>query len=375
MNEPPQVVVAAVGDPESPATWSGTTVGVLAGLRELGVPALGLDLTLPRGVEQATLVAGAALSRNRYDAHSAGLTVGLRSLEARRRLRELGADGAIQVGTTFSLPRELPFVTLEDMTLRQAASIHPVFSRMSRAAVEGWERRRARIYEQARMCCVASRWVADSLIDDYGIAPERIAVVGLGANHRFEAMRERSWSPARFLFVGVDWERKGGPLLLRAFARLRERHPDATLDLVGGHPPVEQLGVRPHGMLSRGSARNRELIPDLFARASCFVMPSSIEPFGIVHIEAASAGIPSIASSVGGPRDVLGADGGLLVDPGDEDGLLHAMCRMADPATARRMGQAAQERSHLYTWTKVSERLLRALGLQLPGWGEPAAFL
>lgn len=363
MNDRPKVVVASVGDPESPATWSGTTAGVLAGLRELGATAHGLDLTLARGIEQATLAAGAAPSRNRYDAHSARLTMALRRLKAGRRLRDLGADGAIQVGTTFSLPRELPFVTLEDMTLRQAASIHPVFGRMSRAAVEGWERRRARIYEQARMCCVASRWAADSLIADYGVPPERIAVVGLGANHRFEAVRERAWSPARFLFVGVEWERKGGPLLLRAFARLREHHPDATLDLVGGHPHVEQPGVRPHGMLSRGSARDRELIADLFGQASCFVMPSSVEPFGIVHVEAASAGTPSIATTVGGPSDVVGAGGGLLVDPGDEDGLFHAMCRMAEPETARRMGEAARERSRLYTWTNVAERLLRALGL------------
>ena len=120
-------------------------------------------------------------------------------------------------------------------------------------------------------------------------------------------------------------------------------------------------------MRSQADARDRDLMAELFAHATCLVMPSLVEPFGIVHIEAAAAGIPSIGSSVGGPRDLIAPPaGGLVVDPGDEDGLFEAMRRLSDPATARRMGEAARERACLYTWPKVAERLLRALGLQAP---------
>jgi glycosyltransferase involved in cell wall biosynthesis len=198
--------------------------------------------------------------------------------------------------------------------------------------------------------------------------------VGFGANHRASAP-ERDWRVPRFLFVGIDWERKGGPQVLRAFARLREAHPDAVLDVVGGHPPLDLTGVDCHGVLSQGRDGDRAAIVDLFARATCFVMPSLVEPFGIVYAEAASAGIPSIVSSVGGPRDVIGADGGLVVEPGDEGALVEAMLRLCDPATARRMGAAARERSALYTWPKVAERLLRALGLAAPDERVLAEFL
>jgi glycosyltransferase involved in cell wall biosynthesis len=370
------VAVLSVGDPAAPTTWSGTTAGVLDGLRGLGVTTHAIDLTLPRGIEQAVLVAGAARTINRFDAESSALTMRMRSRLLRTQLKGLRLDGAIQVGSTFVVPPGLAYVTLEDMTLRQSLGVHPVFGRMSAHAIERWERQRAGIYTGARRCAVASHWAAASLLEDYGLSAEHVAVVGLGANHLTAGEApSRSWRPPRFLFVGIDWERKGGPLLLRAFARLHQELPDAALDVVGGHPQIEQAGVRCHGLRSQSDPRDRELIADLFARASCLVMPSQVEPFGIVHIEAASAGIPSIGTSVGGPRDVIGTDGGLVVDPGDEGGLLAAMRRLSDPETAERMGRAARERSRLYTWPHVAERLLRALGLDVLDGRELAGFL
>jgi glycosyltransferase involved in cell wall biosynthesis len=260
------------------------------------------------------------------------------------------------------------------MTVSQGAAVHPVFSRMSAPAIEDWERRRAGIYDRARMCAVASHWAAASLRADYGVPAERVAVVGFGANHR-AVPAERDWTSPRYLFVGIDWQRKGGPLLLRAFSRVHDAHPDATLDVVGGHPALGQPGVNGHGVLLQSQAHGHAQLAALFARATCLVMPSRVEPFGIAYVEAASAGVPSIGTSVGGPRDVIGADGGVVVDPGDEEALVQAMERLADPQTARRMGEAARERSGLYTWTQVAERLLRALGLAAPDGGDLAEFL
>lgn len=371
-----RVAVVAVGDPASPATWSGITAGVLSALEELGVVTSAVDLAMPPALERATLVGGAARTLNRYDAESAALTMALRSRLARHRLRAASVDGVVQVGTTFALPVGLRYVTLEDMTLRQGAAIHPVFARMSTDAIAAWERRRAGIYARAHTCTVASHWTAGSLTADYGVEKERIAVVGLGANHvPAAASQERGWQTPHFLFVGIDWERKGGPRLLRAFARLRGAIPQATLDVVGGHPSISQPGVSGHGMLSLARAQDREAIARLFERATCFVMPSHVEPFGIAHVEAAAVGIPSIGSSVGGAREVIGEDGGVVVDPGDEAALFEAMHRLSDPAAARRMGDAARERARLYTWTRVAERLLRALGLPDPHGRELAEYL
>ncbi len=374
MSGSPRVAVIAPGDPESPGTWSGVTSGILGGLRALGVATWAIDLALPRGVEQALLACAAVPTRNRYDAEGARLTMRVRSALAQRRLRAISADGVIQIGTTFALPPGTSYVTLEDMTLRQAVEGHPVFSRMSARTIARWERRRVEIYARAKVCTAASQWTGESLRADYDIPPARVAVVGFGSNHS-AVPRERDWGTPRFLFVGIDWERKGGPQLLRAFAGLRRVIPAATLDVVGGHPSLSEPGVETHGVLSPSDERDRATLAGLFARATCFVMPSRIEPFGIAYVEAGCVGVPSIASSVGGPRDVIGLDGGIVVGPDDQEGLLAAMMRLADPATAQRMGEVARQRSTFFTWPKVAERLLRALDLRVPDGRELAEYL
>ena len=91
-------------------------------------------------------------------------------------------------------------------------------------------------------------------------------------------------------------------------------------------------------------------------------MPSSCEPFGIAYVEVGRAGVPSIATSVGGAATAVGP-GGVLVDP-DEDALLNAMRGLCDPATARALGERARRHSEFLTWEQVSGRLLRALQLR-----------
>ena len=91
-------------------------------------------------------------------------------------------------------------------------------------------------------------------------------------------------------------------------------------------------------------------------------MPSLHEPAGIVYLEAASAGVPSIGATNGGAATLIGA-GGLVVDPLDADQIYAAMLALADPETARRLGGLAQSHSRLFTWRKVAERLVRALAI------------
>jgi glycosyltransferase involved in cell wall biosynthesis len=366
-----RIVLAATGDPLAAATWSGTPAGIARGLRSLGVAVAGVDATPPRGVREASLAVSAARSRSRVDAWYTPAMHRLRSVVAARRLPE--CDGVLLMGAEFGLPAGVRYVTVSDLTLAQARATHPVFSRLSERVYAGFEARQREVYAGAVACCTASHWTADSLVADHGVPEARVHVVGLGPNHEPPA---KVWSGSeaapRFLFVGREWERKHGPLLLRAFARLREEVPGARLDLVGGHPPVSAPGVTGHGLLRLDRPDEAARVSALFGAATCFVMPSEVEPFGLAYIEAAVAGVPSIATSVGGAGTIVAEGTGLLVPPGDEEALLGAMRTLADPEVARRMGAAARERSRLFDWELVAARLLRALGL--PG-GEGAEYL
>jgi hypothetical protein len=365
-----RVVLAATGDPLAAATWSGTPAGIARGLRALGVAVAGVDATPPRGVRELSLALSAARSRSRVDAWYTPELHRLRSAVAARRLP--AADGVMLMGAEFGLPAGARYVTLSDLTLAQARATHPVFSRLSERVYAGFERRQREVYAGAVACCTASHWTAASLVADHGVAAEKVHVVGLGPNHVPAVKTWGGEAAPRFLFVGREWERKHGPLLLRAFARLRAERPDARLDLVGGHPPVSAPGVTGHGPLRLDRPDKAARVSALFGEATCFVMPSEVEPFGLAYIEAAVAGVPSIATCVGGAGTIVADGTGLLVPPGDEDALLGALRTLADPAVARRMGAAARERSRLFDWKLVAARLLRALGL--PG-GEGAEYL
>ncbi len=221
--------------------------------------------------------------------------------------------------------------------------------------------------------CRASRVIAlthheASRLETLGVDADRIAVIPNGVD-----LAEFGEPPARtdhagvtVLFVGrLDPSQKGLEFLVRALARL-PASADVHLRLVGEdwgglanvRALASQLGVRDRIALI-GSLSRAELLQE-YARSDLFVLPSRFEPFGIVLLEAMAAGLPVIASRVGGIPEVV-ADGetGLLVEPGDVEGLAGAMLRLAmDPALRASLGSRGRERARSYSWDVVVPQVL-----------------
>jgi glycosyltransferase involved in cell wall biosynthesis len=351
--------------------WSGIPAGLARGLAELGVGASLIDAEPPRPIVLASKAWAAVVRGDRANGLLSPEVFKLRESTARIRARGTSAVACVQMGSDFGEPVRLPRVILQDMTVTQAHTLPGPEGRLQRAGA--WIERERECYRNAKGCCVASHWTADSLQRDYGLDASKVHVVGFGRNFDPKPTR-RDWNTPRFLFIGFDWERKNGPMLVRAFARLRERVPAARLDLVGNVPAVDLEGVTRHGRLDRDDPRARLRMEGLLEQATCFVMPSRYEPFGMVYAEAAAAGVPSIGTTVGGAADAIG-DGGVIVDPRDEAALLDAMREMADPDRAAAAGAAALARAGLFTWRAVAERVVRALELPLNVDRPLAAFL
>jgi glycosyltransferase involved in cell wall biosynthesis len=331
----------------TPELWSGVPLGLAQGLQANGAEVVPL-ITLPDLLERAARRLPMWRAR-----------AGLRYAGATHQVRKASQlDAILQIGSSTAVDIELPLVFFLDMTLRQALEVrdewvlsHPVRERQS------WERRQQRLYQRSDRILTMGAWAADSVVRDYGVDSNRVHVVGGGATHTVDAS-SRDWSTPRFLFIGRDYERKNGPAVVRAFATLRSERPDATLDIVGDHPRIDQAGVTGHGRLALGDLAGRAHVERLLRRATCLVVPSVYEPFGIVYTEAAFAGIPSIATTVG--AEFVDSSCGRRVTPGDEAGLLAAMRELSDPALARRLGDNANARSRLFTWPIVGGRVLRA---------------
>ncbi len=373
--------VVARDDPEDPAAFSGVPASIIAAFRAFGCPTVPISVGVPGALGALAWRAAALSSMSPFDVLAARHTpLGLRNvgqlsrpvrfLAAHSVRRQLAAapsvQGLVQLEGELAAPRGLPMVTFHDSTLAQAARsydwphLRGVSERQLRRNI-AWQRR---AYESAVACCATTRWVAESLAADYAIPPEKIHVVGRGPNHQPRPLRDRDWSTPRFLFVGLDWTRKNGQGLLEAFAQVRRQVPEATLDVVGDHPPLAQAGVTGHGLLPLADPQAQARMRHLYETATLFVLPSLHEPLGLSHIEAGAAGIASIGTIRGGAATFI-ADAGRCVDPGDPQALAGAMLELSRAEVARELGARALARAQLFTWRLVVERLLRAL--DLPG--------
>lgn len=202
------------------------------------------------------------------------------------------------------------------------------------------------VFRNAARVIPWTTWVAGSLTRDYGVPPSRINVIPIGVDLDV-------WRPAsqvnddgamRLLFVGGDFERKGGDLLLRAFRELPAGK--ATLDIVTRTPVPAEPGVRVHNDLAPNSP---ELV-ELFRSSEVFVMPTRADAFGIVAVEAAASGLAVVMSHIGGAADiVLDGETGYLIRPGDFTSLAERLAALvADRELRRRLGQAARARAETH---------------------------
>ncbi len=223
-----------------------------------------------------------------------------------------------------------------------------------------WLRRELNLYDNAELIFAASSTTRESLIFDYGITPEKVILTHTGVNVQPPpSVPERSHSALNILFVGRDWERKGGPDLLQAFQRVRGRIPSATLTVVGctpgGHPPP---GVRYVGQVTPQD------LPRYFAAASLFCLPAFHEPAGIAYSDASAWGLPVVATTAGDIGDrVLDGRTGFLVSPGDVDALGDALLRVAlDRSLRRALGRAGREHTLAnFTWSRVAAKIAAAM--------------
>jgi phosphatidylinositol alpha-mannosyltransferase len=202
----------------------------------------------------------------------------------------------------------------------------------------------------------AAAWTARRFYGGrYRIVPNG---VHLGAEQNGAAAE--STAPLRILFIGQAVERKGLPVLLRAFEALREQVP-ATLTLVGASAEeVARMMLDDRDVRALGKVSESRKLAEL-AQAEVLCAPSLHgESFGMVLTEALAAGTAVLASDIPGYRDVVrdGIDG-LLVPPGDALALAEALRSLAlDPAARTRLAAAARLRAERFAWPHVAAEVL-----------------
>jgi glycosyltransferase involved in cell wall biosynthesis len=226
--------------------------------------------------------------------------------------------------------------------------------------------------------------IADSIA--HGCSPGKIyhvpngidlsRILGLDKQKECAAIRAELGIPHDALVVGnvgrLSGE-KGQGFLLTAFGSVRTAAP-AYLLLVGDGDLREHLvaHARSMGILDRVIlAGYREDIPRLLCAMDIFAFPSLSEGFGVALLEAMAAGLPIVGSSIPALAEAIGGDGcGVLVPPRDSVALAAALQGFVEDAPRRRRsGEAARERSKLFTVERMLDGMLgvynRVLGRKL----------
>lgn len=246
---------------------------------------------------------------------------------AETKLRTLEPDCIVAPRTypITMLRTEIPTASWGDATFQALLDLYPGYMRISKGSIRQGHYIERRAIERASFLAYASGWAAKSAIDHYGADPAKVAVIPFGANcreviHTREAAEE-SWDakpscPFRMLFLGADWERKGGPLAVATLRELRRRGLDVELWVAGSDPFAGDLpeGVRCFGRLDKADAAQLAQFEKCFLQCHVFFMPTTAEAFGLVFAEAAAFALASISKRIGGvPNAVADGRSGILL--------------------------------------------------------------
>lgn len=362
----------------------------MGGVRGSGQPCKGRLLTSKSFVlvvpgRLDTLTGGYGYDRRIIAGLSArGWTVAVRELhdsfpfpttEARAEARSVLAS--IEDGATVVVDG-LAFGVMADEAEQEAARLrlvalvhHPLaaeagLSADDASALEGSERR---ALATVRRVIVTSRGTATALAR-YGVGPDRVAVVEPGTD-RAPLASGSAGGPLHLLCVASLTPRKGHDVLFHALASIPCRNWRLTcVGSIDRHAVmaaqlrtlVRTLGLEDHIEFA-GEADGTRL-PAHYASADVFVLPTLYEGYGMVVAEALAHGLPVISTNTGAIADLVGDHAGIIVTPGDEEALAHALLQVLDDRDGRAVGireQLARGARHvrdtLPTWDDAARRM------------------
>jgi glycosyltransferase involved in cell wall biosynthesis len=238
---------------------------------------------------------------------------------------------------------------------------HPEWFRLREGARRRWITRRS--VERAARVITVSNFSRDEIVEYFGVPTSRLRVIRSGIDP--PVTTPASYAEPRVLYVGSIFNRRGVPALIRGFAALLRRRPDATLDIVGGnrtHPHEDIAGLIAHSGLS-ARVQWHQYVPDerlreLYSRARAFAFLSAYEGFGMTPLEALAVGIPPVVLDTAIAREACGEAAIFVANdeiPAVTRGLETAL--FDEPARSRVLAAAPAVLSK-YDWRRAARETL-----------------
>lgn len=355
-------------------SWSGTPWGLRTALeRRAGVVDLGVRYSASRKLWKYAYVRrrhGRWATTDQWSPTRDRMVQ--RELEGS--LRRASVDAVLEIGDLARL--DAPFYIYQDLSFDVLARYYdssvgvPGLEGINRGTIERRRERQHRIYEAAAGIFAMSEWFADTLVEWSGIPREKVAVIPAGLNSvDLEAnpspesgTTAKAQGPAKLLFVGRDFFRKGGDVVVKALVHLRREYsPDVRLTVAG--PEKWPLpGKIPEGVSFLGGCTSSR-VAQLYREHDLFVMPSHFEAYGIVFREALASGVPIIGrDAFAMPEVVEPGQNGALVKSEDPKDLASTIVQVLEDSNIRQhTSRTAKAMRGRFSWDTAAKRMLKAM--------------
>ena len=233
-----------------------------------------------------------------------------------RKLAEAGcpfdivlAAGAVDVAY---LKTDLPIVLILDATHMLMREYYPAYTNLSERSRRELDTIERLAIQRAALVLMTSSWAARSVITDYQADPDRVHVIPFGADLESPppasilAERKRT-DRCRLLFLGSDWQRKGGDLAVETLFELERMGVDAELVICGCMPPygVSHHRLRVIPFLNKRDPRQREALEALYLNSDFLLLPTRSDCAPMVFCEAAAFGLPVVTTDTGGVSEIV----------------------------------------------------------------------
>jgi glycosyltransferase involved in cell wall biosynthesis len=256
-----------------------------------------------------------------------------------------------------------PVAFWADATFAALRDFYPDFTDIAKRSIDAGEQMERTALERADLAIYASDWAAASAVEHYGADPAKVEVVPFGANLERDVgpsevrrlIEARPTDSCRLLFIGLDWERKGGPVAVQVAEELNRAGLPTELTVVGSAPklpPSTERFVKVEGFVDKRSEEGRRRIHSLLGSSHFLIMPSRAECYGLVLCEANAFGVPCVTTNVGGiPTIVHDGVNGLMFDVDAPPATLaeSVLSTLADVDSYRRLA--------LSSYTEYQDRL------------------
>jgi glycosyltransferase involved in cell wall biosynthesis len=219
------------------------------------------------------------------------------------------------------LETRIPIILIEDATYGQLIDYNAEYAHLLERSQRELHIIEQRALQQASAVISSSSWAAQSAIDDYQTHARKVHVVPFGANFETppdaeQIQQRRRSGQCRLLFVGANWQQKGGDIAFETLLRLEQLGIEAELIICGCVPPssFSHPRMRVIPFLDKQKSAEREKLEQLYMQADFALLPTRNECFSIALCEATAYGLPVITTRTGGLGElVTDGENGLLL--------------------------------------------------------------